>query len=167
MTERPKIPAKLKREVLIEAGHRCAIPTCKQAPVDIAHIVPWNDCQDHQFENLIALCPTCHRRYDSGEIDRKSMKAYKQNLSLLNGRYSSFEIRVLRKFAIEDKQYALWLPESLNILIWYLREDKLIEDTTGTRWMGEIGGLGMNRRYQLTDKGRELIETWKHANLIK
>ena len=27
---RPKIPAELKRRVLCEAGHRCAIHTCRQ-----------------------------------------------------------------------------------------------------------------------------------------
>lgn len=167
MPERTKIPETLRRQVLIEAGHRCAIPTCKQAPVDIAHIIPWRESQKHQFENLIALCPTCHRRYDSGEIDRKSMKAYKHNPSLLNGRYSSFEIRVLRRFSTENDKYALWLPESLEILIWYLKEDRLIHDTTGAPWMGEIGGLGMNRKYELTDKGRELVQTWKNAGLIE
>jgi hypothetical protein len=29
---RPAIPATVKRAVLVEAGHRCAIPTCRQAP---------------------------------------------------------------------------------------------------------------------------------------
>jgi 5-methylcytosine-specific restriction endonuclease McrA len=65
---RPAIPQALKRKVLIEAGHRCAIPTCKQVPVELAHIVPWANCKEHTFENLIALCPTCHTRFDKKEI---------------------------------------------------------------------------------------------------
>ncbi len=72
-SERPAVPAAMKRAVLIEAGHRCAIPTCRQTPVEIAHIEPWSTVKSHAVENLIALCPTCHTRYDNGDIDRISM----------------------------------------------------------------------------------------------
>ncbi|HKQ08164.1 MAG TPA: HNH endonuclease signature motif containing protein [Blastocatellia bacterium] len=76
-------PRPLERDVLVEAGHRCAIPTCRQIPVEIAHIVPWARVKAHTFDNLIALCPTCHTRYDNGEIDRRAMLQYKANLSVL------------------------------------------------------------------------------------
>jgi hypothetical protein len=56
---RPEIPAALKRDVLIEAGHRCASPTCKAASTEIAHIVPWEKVQTHTFENPDPLCPNC------------------------------------------------------------------------------------------------------------
>ena len=37
---RPPIPADLKRRILVEAGHRCAIPQCRSlVGVDIHHIV--------------------------------------------------------------------------------------------------------------------------------
>jgi hypothetical protein len=79
---RPAIPAELKRQVLVEAGHRCAIHTCRHpADVDIHHIIPWAQCREHTFENLIALCPNCHRRADAGEIDRKSLTMYKARLA--------------------------------------------------------------------------------------
>lgn len=78
---RPSIPAELKRQVLVEAGHRCAIPTCKQTEIDIHHIVPWETCKEHAFDNLIALCPNCHRRVHNGDIDRKSLVTYKRSLS--------------------------------------------------------------------------------------
>ena len=78
---RPPIPKDLERKVLLESGHRCAIPTCKQTPVVICHIEPWAKVKVHQFENLIALCPTCHSRFDNTKaIDKKSMKAYKAGL---------------------------------------------------------------------------------------
>ncbi|MFJ8655139.1 HNH endonuclease [Streptomyces rochei] len=84
-TSRPKIPSELRRRVLIEAGHRCAIPTCKSTPVEIAHIVPWAKVLKHEFKNLIALCPTCHARFDDshGPIDLKAMRQYKANLNPL------------------------------------------------------------------------------------
>lgn len=94
--DRPDIPADLKRSVLVEAGHRCAIPTCRQTPVELAHIVPWAKVKEHAFANLIALCPTCHTRYDRGEIDRKSILQYKVNLGVLNSRYTQVERQLLK-----------------------------------------------------------------------
>ncbi len=77
MNERPPIPASLRRRVLVEAGHRCSIHTCRHPDVDIHHIVPWDQCHSHDYDNLIALCPNCHRRADAGEIDRISLRLYK------------------------------------------------------------------------------------------
>ncbi|GIF75748.1 hypothetical protein Asi02nite_52660 [Asanoa siamensis] len=74
---RPAVPRELERAVLVEAGHRCAIPTCRAVPVELAHITSWSKVREHSFDNLIALCPTCHARYDRGDIDRKAMLAYK------------------------------------------------------------------------------------------
>jgi hypothetical protein len=75
--ERSAIPAEMRRKVLVEAGHRCAIPHCTFTELDVHHIVPWEVCQDHSPENLIALCPNCHRRAHKGEIDRKALILYK------------------------------------------------------------------------------------------
>lgn len=78
---RPLIPAEIKRAVLIEAGHRCAVPTCGSTTVEVHHITPWSECKSHNLANLIALCPTCHSRVHRGEIDRKSVLIYKQKLT--------------------------------------------------------------------------------------
>ncbi|MFF0752006.1 HNH endonuclease [Streptomyces sp. NPDC004267] len=101
---RPDIPTELKRSVLVEAGHRCAIPTCRQTPVELAHITPWTKAREHTFPNLIALCPTCHTRFDRKEIDRKSMLQYKENLGILNSRYTDVERQVLKVYA------KMWAP---------------------------------------------------------
>lgn len=77
---RPTIPADIRRAILVEAGHRCAIPRCGSTELDIHHIVPWETCKRHDYDNLIALCPNCHRRADNGEIDRKSLRLYKSQL---------------------------------------------------------------------------------------
>lgn len=94
-SERPAIPSDLKRRVLVEAGHRCAIPTCREIIVEVHHIEPWSTCQNHTYENLIALCPTCHSRAEHGEIDRKSLRLYKANLRYTHDRFSQFEVDVL------------------------------------------------------------------------
>jgi 5-methylcytosine-specific restriction endonuclease McrA len=99
MNNRRTISNQLKRDVLVEAGHRCAIHTCRHPTTEIAHIVPYSDVSEHTFDNLIALCPTCHTRYDKGEIDRKSMLQYKVNLSTINYGYGDLEKRILLYFA--------------------------------------------------------------------
>lgn len=95
MPDRDKIPSELKRRVLMEAGHRCAIPTCRHPTTEIAHIVPYTQVREHKLLNLIALCPNCHTRYDRGEIDRVSMRLYKRKLVFLSDRYSRYELAVL------------------------------------------------------------------------
>lgn len=97
---RDAISAETKRAVLVEAGHRCAIPTCRATTTEIAHIVPWAETQDNSFENLIALCPNCHTRFDEKkEIDRLAVKMYKSNLAILNNRYGEFERRLFTVLA--------------------------------------------------------------------
>jgi HNH endonuclease len=168
------IPQSLKREVLMEAGHRCAIPTCKQTPVELAHIIPYSKVLKHEFHNLIALCPNCHIRYDRGEIDCKSMKQYKENLSIISNRYSEFERRVLFFFADNPEKDTIQLPLSGNndIAIMYLVRDGLI------KWIGpkiliknsapEETGIPVqnDRIYKLTRKGRAFIEKWLSAKNV-
>jgi hypothetical protein len=81
MVERPPIPTELRRRVLVEAGHRCAIHTCRHVDVDVHHITPWERCREHTYDNLIALCPNCHRRADAGDIDRMALRTYKARLT--------------------------------------------------------------------------------------
>ena len=156
MAKRPPIPAELERAVLIECGHRCAIPACRQAPVELAHIVPWSRCKAHTFDNLIALCPTCHTRYNKGEINRKSMRIYKLNLLLVNSRYGNLERRVIGGFVKDRNTDEFWWFEDMTIFLLYLMEDGLLRDTGQAR---TVGGLAQ-RLYKLTDKGREYVNQW-------
>ena len=100
MSDRSPIPADLRRRVLVEAGHRCAIPTCRYIDVDVHHIIPWETCKKHEYENLIALCPNCHRRaHKTNEIDRKSLYRYKANLRFTHDKFSQLEVDVLGSLA--------------------------------------------------------------------
>jgi hypothetical protein len=163
MADRPGIPLPLKRKVLIEAGHRCAIPTCRHPTTELAHIVPWSKVKEHTFDNLIALCPNCHTRYDNKEIDRKSMLQYKANLSLLNSRYGDLEQRVLKIFAGSPVREEIWLYKSLDILLMYLIEDGLLmNDKDNLRLIASEWNV-----YKLTSKGREFIARWLNAEPLE
>jgi hypothetical protein len=180
---RPDIPAELRRAILVEAGHRCAIPQCRQTPVELAHISPWSKVHEHAFDNLIALCPTCHTRYDRGEIDRKSMVQYKANLSLLSNRYTEIERQLLRAFARKlalARQYHPGLmPKQLrhtyqigqvriySEMDWLLTN--LFDDVIVEFRVEEIGALqrqeqGLNSNVVLlTDKGADFLSRWIDA----
>lgn len=110
---RPAIPRELRRRVLIEAGHRCAIPACRATPVEIAHITPWAKAKKHEFKNLIALCPTCHTRFDDlhNPLDRKAMRQYKANLNPLLSLEFDKENQMRRIAAYQDfrVQFGAWV----------------------------------------------------------
>ena len=117
MNGRPAIPANLRRRVLVEAGHRCAIPTCRHIEVDIHHIIPWAEGQAHEYDNLIALCPNCHRRADRGQIDRKALRLYKLNLRFIHDKYSQLEMDILFELHALPQGTALPWPQFMNLLI--------------------------------------------------
>ena len=160
MSDRPAIPMETQRKVLIEAGHRCAIPTCRHPTTEFAHIIPRRDTQDDDFSNLIALCPNCHTRYDHGEIDRKSIQIYKNNLSLLNGRYSDSERRVLSFFIDNPNERKIKLPYEYGILLKYLVDDgiiKLTDKNPGFSIMECCPIAPPFEEYELTPEGSQFI----------
>lgn len=163
---RPAIPSELERQVLMEAGHRCAIPTCKHTTTEIAHIDAWSKVKEHRFENMIALCPNCHALYDDGKIDRKSMLQYKANLSILNGRYGDLERRVLKFFADYPNHTAIWLPGGLGILVAYLVQDGLLALHEKEQVLTTMSQFSKLQLYELTDAGKKLVDRWMAAQAL-
>lgn len=128
MSDRNHIPVNIVRAVLVEAGHRCAISTCRATTTEIAHIVPWSDTKDNSFENLIALCPNCHTRYDQKkEIDQKAVQMYKHNLSILNNRYGEIERRIFQMVAVSGERMFL-LGAGGDFMVANAIADGLFED---------------------------------------
>lgn len=124
---RDHIPVKIRRSVLVEAGHRCAIPTCRSTTTEIAHIIPWATSHDNSFGNLIALCPNCHTRFDQKkEIDLHSIKIYKYNLGILNNRYGDLERRLFEILAA-TKEEVFILGAGGDILVANAVKDGLFE----------------------------------------
>lgn len=168
---RPAIPAELRRAVLVGAGHRCAIPTCRQFPVEIEHIEDWAQVKEHRFQNLIALCPTCHARKGNGpgQIDRKALRQYKANLAVLTSRYSDAERCLIEHYA---KQMELRpgvgilvpLPFGMDWQITYLVRDGYLEKQHPLNGLGmSISGLPLVEFYAFTQAGVEFVQRWAHA----
>lgn len=154
---RPAIPADLKRKVLIEAGHRCAIPTCRHIEVEVHHIVPWAEGREHKYENLIALCPNCHSLADREKIDRKSLRMYKLNLRTIHDKFSQLEIDILFEANNTPADEVIQWPPFMNILIKRICEAGLIQLSQG------VGIVSVNRmqispmHLTITQEGRNYI----------
>lgn len=159
MSNRPPIPADIRRRVLVEAGHRCAIPTCRYIDVDVHHIIPWETCQKHEYENLIALCPNCHRRaHKNSEIDRKSLKLYKANLRFTHDRFTQLEVDILFELGKAPQSSIMWAP--FNKLLLKRLIDTQYIGYTETRAGVVVGGMKSNPDYiQITKKGLEYLES--------
>ena len=156
---RSNIPAELKRRVLCETGHRCAIPTCREIIVEVHHIVPWSECKEHNYENLIALCPNCHRLADRKHIDRKSLRIYKANLRYAHDKFSQLEVDILSDLYKEPENASLQFPSFLMILINRILDAEYVEVELPKSSV-QILGMEMKPVYLfLTDKGREYINS--------
>ncbi|GAA2562061.1 HNH endonuclease [Winogradskya consettensis] len=174
---RPAIPTALKRSVLVEAGHRCAIPTCKATTTELAHIISWEKTRSHTFENLIALCPNCHTRFDKGEIDRKSMEQYKFNLGIIKSRYGEIERRILVIFATDPSITIIGMPLASDVAMLYLVNDGLFRRefdqsngfglTVPNGASAIIDFTGKQEFYTITDKGREFVRRLAEAEKLE
>lgn len=168
--DRPAVPAQLKRDLMEEAGYRCAIQTCKGTDaLEMAHIVPWSQVREHSFENMIVLCAVDHHRYDTGRIPRKSIEAFKANLGLLRGRYSDAERRILEAFAANapfllDK-IELPIPGGMRYTVMYLVRDGLIEVESKSGVI--ISGLPAHETVFLTEKGIQVVRRMQEAQKIE
>lgn len=169
MTESRHIPEDIKRQVLLEAGHACAIPTCQFPATEFAHIEPFSEVKVHTVDNIIALCPNHHDMYDrQKKIDKKSIKIYKQKLQFLNKRYTKYELRLLS--LLSEKKFVL---ASGEIQVMGLLKDGLIRNaktfatqsiTARNNTTGEVTFEDTFTVYfaaTLTEKGQRFISTWE------
>ena len=84
-TRRQDIAEATKREVLTEAGYRCAIPRCRTTlAIDLHHLVRVTDGGGNEAANLLALCPNCHALHHRGIIHAESIQVWKGLLVSLN-----------------------------------------------------------------------------------
>lgn len=93
---RASIPDRVRRDVLTEAGYRCAVPTCRGIlALDLHHVVPVREEGPGEASNLIALCPTCHALHERGTMPREAIETYKTLLVALTGAFDRPSIDLL------------------------------------------------------------------------
>lgn len=78
-SDRPTIPANTRREVEVEAGHKCSITTCHEHTYLEIHHINQNRA-DNRKENLILLCDKHHKMAHANIIDTKALYSHKEKL---------------------------------------------------------------------------------------
>lgn len=113
----------------------------------------------------------------AGEIDRRSVQAYKANLALLNSRYGDLERRVLERFVQDEALSEVVVDVGHAVLLDYLVADGLLRYSgaaDGAVWFGEgfppedrpgAGQLGP-ARWVLTDEGQQFVGHIRRADVI-
>lgn len=146
--------SEVKRRVLVEAAHRCAVPTCRHPTTEIAHIVPGSQSRDDSFDNLIALCPDCQQK----EIDRRSIRRYKRNLGILNSRYSDLERRVFDQIAETDRRSFI-VEAGLEIPLLHAVNDGLLKRVEPSP-VPTQRGEPTHYKYEVADAGLEFVSRY-------
>jgi hypothetical protein len=156
---RAAIPENIKREVLTEAGFRCAVPTCRTIlAIDLHHIVEVSDNGSNEAYNLLALCPTCHALHHRGTIPKESIKVWKGMLVSLNGAFD--------KATIDDLLFLFKTSQSLVLSgDGVLKFSKLISANLANYTLFFNYGTHINYQVFLTDRGRLLVEAWEKGNI--
>lgn len=162
MATRRNLAASTKRQIITEAGDRCAIPTCRQFPVEVAHIIPYRETADDRPENLIALCPTCHARFDSKQIPIDRIRVYKQNTLRNLSRFNGFENAVLDSFVI-DSNRQISIGMNMMFLFERLVRDGILQGhETGVRMV--VSGFDMSQVvFSLTENGQRYVDLIKQG----
>ncbi len=71
------IPKSTRLKVIKDAGNRCAV--CgHSSPVVLCHITPYSQSKDNSYDNLLAVCPNCHFRADTGTFTSEELREYKE-----------------------------------------------------------------------------------------
>jgi hypothetical protein len=173
-SQRPKrksIPLTVRQLVLLEAGYKCANPSCRHIlTLELHHIVWVKEGGSNDPHNLVALCPNCHALHTAGHIPADAIRTWKSLLVSLNNpnRASADLLLVL----YQDEQRIAAVTDQANqpppfrftgdglTMLSGLLVSGLVEIArrfSGAAWFG--GGMP-SFEVRLTETGRQLVEAW-------
>lgn len=154
---RKALPIDVRRRVLHEAGYKCGNPICRCIiTLDIHHLVSVSDDGPDEPENLIALCPNCHALHHKGEIPMESLRAWKMLLLAVNEAFDRRSVDLL--LALDKIGNTFVSGEGV------LECASLIAAGFVERGYYNIGGPIPMYSVSLTDRGRAMVNAWKHGD---
>ena len=90
-------PPAVQRQLRQEANFGCC--RCGHPLLDNAHIIPYRTTHEFKSEDMLALCPTCHRMADAGQYPENHLRELKNN--------PKNKISVAERFLIEGDKLVL------------------------------------------------------------
>ena len=175
---RKSLSQTVRELVLMEAGYKCANPTCRHIlTLELHHIVWIRDDGTNDPDNLLALCPNCHSLHTSGHIPERAIHTWKQLLVSLNStsRITADLLLVLydeerRVDRAEDASKVAppfrFTGDGLPALAGLITAELL---TISKRYSGVayFGASMPSFEVRLTDKGRRFVQAWLEGDATK
>lgn len=131
---RKAIAENVKRRLWAESMGRCMNPNCRAELfiknsdiMEKAHIGAYYETEDNSYENLIVLCPNCHKKFDkTGLIDENNVKQWKE---IRRNELENFFSVELRSFDQLKEKVVPILSENYSIYkSYYLSGNKSLWD---------------------------------------
>ena len=131
---RKAIAENVKRRLWAESMGRCMNPDCRAELfiknsdiMEKAHIGAYYETEDNSYENLIVLCPNCHKKFDkTGLIDENNVKQWKE---IRRNELENFFSVELRSFDQLKEKVVPFLSENYSIYkSYYLSGNKSLWD---------------------------------------
>jgi len=162
MMVRKKLPIDIKKHVLHEAGYKCANPSCRYPiTLDIHHIEKVSDMGGDSPDNLVALCPNCHREHHSGNIPVESIRAWKMLLLTLNEGYDRKAIDLL---LVLRKMGWIWVSGDGLLDCTGLLSSGLISAEVNELQRAVRPGWYEDYILRLTPKGEQFVDAWRNGD---
>lgn len=171
MAKRTRIPDTVRNLVLLEAGYKCANPTCRHIlTLELHHILWVKDSGTNNPENLLALCPNCHSLHTQGHIPEYAIRTWKSLLLALNStNHATADLLLL----LADDEERFDSGDSASIAPRFrftgdglpalagLLSSRLV--TISKRYSGaNAWGSSMpSFEVSLTEKGKSLVSAWR------
>ncbi|MFI6904885.1 HNH endonuclease [Nonomuraea sp. NPDC050394] len=129
-------------------------------PLEFEHIDDWSKVRAHEFINMIVLCANCHGRKGDGpgQIDRRSLRQYKANLSILNSRYKGVELQLLEWLVENPDQEGAAISRGMHWAVYGLIRDGVVRHIQVHPAPGvQMGYALLVDGLILTDAGKVLV----------
>lgn len=154
--QRKAIPVTVQTAVLIEAGYRCAVPTCRNIlAIDIHHICEVAAGGGNDPANLIALCPTCHALYHRHTISAEAIYTYKAMLVAIGRAFDRDAIDRLLFLQKLSRDFLIVTGDGL------LHFDRLIAaGLAEVEQKGNNNWLVVTYAVNISERGRMLVSAW-------
>lgn len=97
------IPESIRKTVLERDNEECYICGDKQIELQIHHIIKRRLGGSNDIDNLITLCPSCHRHIETGDIDHAINKCYQKTIKTgKEDKINYYQVKTFLRNIFED-----------------------------------------------------------------
>jgi len=133
MAPRRRIPQDIRDKLLVDAMHRCCLCPQHEDVTDLHHIIAISEDGPNTEENLIVVCPNCHRRIHSirSRYPPRQLRMYKERWVGLCALGLTLEERLMLALAVDHES-------PLDAALRAARLETFSRDTDGNVRIGDI-----------------------------